>query len=75
MGVPRGWRVRIGSLDTTSGGTLAEIDHYYRLATSSDDGGFWGKDLALLHLRTPVRAKQRRPALQPAFNQTWKGLT
>lgn len=62
VGVPRGWKVRIGSLDTTSGGEVAEIDHYYRLATNSDDGGFWGRDLALLHLRTPVRATPVRIA-------------
>ncbi len=61
-GVPRGWRVRVGSLDTTSGGEVAEVDHYYRLATATDEGGFWGKDLALLHLRTPVRAKPVRIA-------------
>ena len=59
-GVPRDWKVRVGSLDTTSGGEVAEVDHYYRLATSRDDGGFWGKDLALLHLRTPVKAKPVR---------------
>ncbi|MFF5563983.1 trypsin-like serine protease [Streptomyces sp. NPDC012623] len=61
-GVPRGWKVRVGSLDTTSGGEVAEVDHYYRLATNRDEGGFWGKDLALLHLRTPVRAKPLRIA-------------
>ena len=61
-GVPRGWRVRIGSLDTTSGGEVADVDHYYRLAASSDDGGFWGKDVALLHLRNPVRARPVRIA-------------
>lgn len=61
-GVPRGWKVRVGSLDTTSGGEVAEVDHYYRLATSRDDGGFWGKDLALLHLSTPVQAKPVRIA-------------
>ncbi|ONI92935.1 peptidase S1 [Saccharothrix sp. ALI-22-I] len=62
VGVPRGWKVRIGSLDTTSGGEVAEVDHYYRLATNQDEGGFWGKDLALMHLRTPVRAKPVRIA-------------
>ncbi|MEU5265917.1 serine protease [Amycolatopsis sp. NPDC021455] len=69
-GVPRGWRVRIGSLDTTSGGTLAEVDHYYRLATSSDEGGFWGRDLALLHLRTPVRAEPVRIAATTPADDT-----
>ncbi|MFI6697681.1 trypsin-like serine protease [Streptomyces sp. NPDC050509] len=62
VGVPRGWKVRVGSLDTTSGGEVAEVDHYYRLATNHDEGGFWGKDLALLHLRTPVRAEPVRIA-------------
>ncbi|MFF0164128.1 trypsin-like serine protease [Streptomyces sp. NPDC005263] len=33
-----------------------------RLATSRDEGGFWGRDLALMHLRTPVRAKPVRIA-------------
>ena len=61
-GVPRGWKVRVGSLDTTSGGEVAEIDHYYRLGTNRDEGGFWGKDVALMHLRTPVRAKPVRIA-------------
>ncbi|MFJ4682612.1 trypsin-like serine protease [Streptomyces sp. NPDC088789] len=61
-GVPRGWKVRVGSLNTASGGEVAEVDHYYRLATSRDEGGFWGRDLALMHLRTPVRAKPVRIA-------------
>ncbi|WIX97865.1 serine protease [Amycolatopsis mongoliensis] len=69
VGVPRGWKVRVGSLDTTSGGETAEVDHYYRLATNSDEGGFWGKDLALLHLRTPVKARPLRIAsATPADN-------
>ncbi|MEU9183233.1 trypsin-like serine protease [Streptomyces sp. NPDC048484] len=68
-GVPRGWKVRVGSLDTTSGGEVAEVDHYYRLATNNDEGGFWGRDVALLHLRTPVRAKPVRIAsTTPADN-------
>ncbi|RZQ61964.1 trypsin-like serine protease [Amycolatopsis suaedae] len=62
VGVPRGWKLRIGSLDTTSGGEVVEVDHYYRLATSKDEGGFWGKDLALLHLATPVQAEPVRIA-------------
>ncbi|MEV6647800.1 serine protease [Amycolatopsis sp. NPDC051371] len=69
VGVPRGWKVRVGSLDTTSGGEVAEVDHYYRLATSGDEGGFWGKDLALMHLRTPVKARPLRIATAtPADN-------
>lgn len=70
-GVPRGWKVRVGSLDTTAGGEVAEVDHYYRLATSLDEGGFWGKDLALLHLSTPVRAQPVRiAATTPPDNTT-----
>lgn len=61
-GVPQGWELRIGSLDTTTEGEVVEVDHYYRLATSSDEGGFWGKDLALMHLRTPVDAEPVRIA-------------
>ncbi|MFJ8314255.1 MULTISPECIES: trypsin-like serine protease [unclassified Streptomyces] len=56
-GVPKGWKVRVGSLDTASGGEVAEIDHFYRLATNLDPDGFWGRDLALMHLKAPVRAK------------------
>jgi V8-like Glu-specific endopeptidase len=60
-GVPQGWQVRVGSLDTRSGGEVAEIDHYYRLSANGSFGE-WGKDLALMHLRTPVRAKPVRIA-------------
>jgi hypothetical protein len=68
VGVPKGWKVRVGSLDTRSGGEVAEVDHYYRLATFDDDV-FWGKDVALMHLRTPVRAKPVRIAsATPADN-------
>lgn len=59
-GVPKGWKVRIGSLDTTAGGEVAEVDHYYRLANYRD--GLWGQDLALMHLKTPVKAKPVRLA-------------
>jgi hypothetical protein len=69
VGVPKGWKVRVGSLGTTSGGEVAEVDHYYRLATSRDEGGFWGRDMALMHLRTPVQAKPVRIAsTTPADN-------
>ncbi len=61
-GVPRDWRVRVGSLETTTGGEVAEVDHYYRLATHRDEGGFWGRDLALLHLSAPVGAEPVRIA-------------
>ncbi|MEV1246596.1 trypsin-like serine protease [Nonomuraea sp. NPDC049750] len=57
VGTPRGWRVRIGSLSVTSGGELAEVDKFYRYSTE-----VYGKDLALLRLRTPVRAKPARIA-------------
>jgi hypothetical protein len=60
VGTPRGWRVRIGSLATTTGGEVAEVDRFYRLATESE--GFFGRDLSLLHLRTPVRAAPVRLA-------------
>lgn len=62
VGAPRDWKVRVGSLDTNAGGEVAEVDHYYRLATSHDEGGFWGRDLALMHLRTPVEAEPVRIA-------------
>ncbi|MFI1018792.1 S1 family peptidase [Streptomyces sp. NPDC020965] len=69
VGVPQGWKVRVGSPNTTSGGEVAEVDHYYRLAIERDQGGYWGKDLALLHLRTPVRAKPVKIAsATPAAN-------
>lgn len=61
-GVPRGWTIRVGSLDTTAGGEVVEADHYYRLATHRDEGGFWGRDLALLHLSAPVDAEPVRIA-------------
>lgn len=68
-GVPEGWKVRVGSLDTTSGGEVAEVDHYYRLATNRDEGGFWGRDMALMHLRTSVKAMPVRIAsTTPADN-------
>jgi hypothetical protein len=62
VGVPRGWTVRIGSLHSDSGGEVAQVDHYYRLATNRDEGGFWGKDLALMHLEHPVEAEPVRIA-------------
>ncbi|MEV0259956.1 trypsin-like serine protease [Streptomyces sp. NPDC050617] len=61
-GVPKGWKVRIGSLDPASGGEVAEVDHYYRLSTFQDKGRIYGRDVALMHLRTPVRAKPVRIA-------------
>jgi secreted trypsin-like serine protease len=62
VGVPRDWKVRIGSLDTTSGGEVAKVDHFYRLSNFQDEGGIWGKDLTLMHLSTPVKAKPVRIA-------------
>jgi secreted trypsin-like serine protease len=58
-GVPRGWTVRIGSLDTTSGGEVVEIDKFYRRHNTYDPPG---EDIALLRLRTPVRAQPVRLA-------------
>ncbi|QUQ65315.1 S1 family peptidase [Kutzneria sp. CA-103260] len=67
VGVPQGWKVRIGSLDTTSGGEVADVDHFYRLSSFAE--GVFGKDLALLHLANPVRAKPIRIAsTTPADN-------
>jgi V8-like Glu-specific endopeptidase len=60
VGTPRGWRVRIGSLNTTSGGELVEVDKFYRRAVERE--GIFGKDLALLHLTTPVQAEPVRLA-------------
>jgi secreted trypsin-like serine protease len=44
----------VGSLDTTSGGEVAEIDRFYRRHNTYDPPG---EDIALLHLRNPVRAQ------------------
>ncbi|MFI1769993.1 S1 family peptidase, partial [Streptomyces sp. NPDC020800] len=57
VGVPKGWKVRVGSLDTRFGGEVAEVDHFYRLSTWQDPGSIWGRDLALMHLKTAVRAQ------------------
>lgn len=54
VGTPRGWRVRVGSLSASSGGQVADVDKFYRLAVNRSPGGMWGADLALLHLTTPV---------------------
>ncbi|MCI2418695.1 trypsin-like serine protease [Saccharopolyspora sp. K220] len=67
VGTPRNWRVRIGSLNLASGGEVAEVDKFYRLANEPE--GYFGKDVALLHLRTPVRAEPVRIATgTPAEN-------
>lgn len=59
VGVPRGWKVRVGSLDTTTGGQVTEVDKFYRrIVTYSPPG----EDIAVLHLREPVRAKPVRLA-------------
>ncbi|MFD2417262.1 S1 family peptidase [Amycolatopsis pigmentata] len=58
-GVPRGWKVRVGSLDITSGGEVAEVDKFYRRHNSYNPPG---EDIAVLHLRNPVRAKPVRMA-------------
>ncbi|WP_033288506.1 trypsin-like serine protease [Amycolatopsis jejuensis] len=57
VAVPRGWKVRVGSLDVTTGGEVAEVDKFYRRHDKYDPPG---EDLALLHLRTPVNAKPVR---------------
>ncbi|MFC0115431.1 trypsin-like serine protease [Kibdelosporangium aridum] len=59
-GTPRGWKVRIGSLNTKSGGELVDVDKFYRLATERES--YFGRDHALLHLATPVQAKPIRIA-------------
>ncbi|MFJ4876949.1 trypsin-like serine protease [Streptomyces sp. NPDC088745] len=58
-GVPRGWKVRVGSLDVTNGGEVAEVDRFYRRHATYDPPG---EDIALLHLRNPVQAKPVRVA-------------
>ncbi|SDD41386.1 Trypsin [Rhodococcus tukisamuensis] len=58
-GVPRGWTVRVGSPDTTAGGEVAEIDKFYRRHNTYNPAG---EDIALLHLRSPVRAQSVRLA-------------
>ncbi|MFJ4095671.1 trypsin-like serine protease [Kitasatospora sp. NPDC089913] len=58
-GVPRDWKVRVGSLDVTTGGEVAEVDRFYRRIAKYDPPG---EDIALLHLRTPVRAEPVRLA-------------
>lgn len=55
VGTPRGWRVRVGSLSAGSGGQVADVDKFYRLGTQWTPAGMWGNDIALLHLRTPVK--------------------
>ncbi|MEU6930703.1 trypsin-like serine protease [Streptomyces sp. NPDC046385] len=63
-GVPRGWKVRVGSPDVTDGGEVAEVDTFYRRIAKYDPPG---EDIALLHLRNPVRAKPvRLSATTPA---------
>ena len=58
-GVPRGWQVRVGSLATDAGGEVAEVDRFYRRHNSYNPAG---EDIALLHLRRPVRAQPVRLA-------------
>ncbi|MEV7419456.1 trypsin-like serine protease [Streptomyces sp. NPDC089919] len=58
-GVPRGWKVRVGSLDVTAGGEVAEVDRFYRRTVKADPPG---EDIALLHLRNPVKAEPVRMA-------------
>ncbi|WP_409497393.1 trypsin-like serine protease [Amycolatopsis sp. cmx-11-12] len=59
-GTPRGWTVRFGSLDQGAGGEVAPVDKFYRLVP--DQPGMGGRDVALLHLVAPVKAKPTRLA-------------
>ncbi|OXM52016.1 trypsin-like serine protease [Amycolatopsis alba] len=59
VGVPRGWKVRVGSLDTMTGGEVTDVDKFYRRIVTYNPPG---EDIALLHLRNPVRAKPVRLA-------------
>ncbi|WP_063631956.1 MULTISPECIES: trypsin-like serine protease [Actinomycetes] len=52
-GSPQGWKVRVGSLDTNTGGELAAVDKYYTRGLPSEPY----KDVALLHLASAVRAE------------------
>ncbi|MBB4683562.1 S1 family peptidase [Amycolatopsis jiangsuensis] len=58
-GVPRDWKVRVGSLDTTSGGEVTDVDAFYRRHNTYDPPG---EDIAVLHLRDAVRAQPVRLA-------------
>ncbi|WP_437056573.1 trypsin-like serine protease [Streptomyces sp. enrichment culture] len=58
-GAPRDWKVRVGSLDTTDGGEVTEVDRFYRRHNTYNPAG---EDIALLRLRTPVRAQPVRLA-------------
>lgn len=55
VGTPRGWRVRIGSQSLTSGGQVIPVDRFYRLSNYRDPGKIYGRDLAVLHLKTPAQ--------------------
>lgn len=55
VGTPIGWHVRMGSLSASSGGQVADVDRFYRLAVERQ--GLFGDDLALLHLKTPIHGR------------------
>ncbi|HEX4225907.1 MAG TPA: serine protease [Pseudonocardiaceae bacterium] len=57
VGTPRGFKVRVGSLSASSGGQVADVDKFYRLAVNRSPEGMFGNDIALLHLKTPVSGK------------------
>ena len=57
VGTPHGVKVRVGSLSASSGGQVADVDKFYRLAVNRSPEGMFGNDLALLHLKTPVSGK------------------
>ncbi|GLY17181.1 hypothetical protein Kisp01_41960 [Kineosporia sp. NBRC 101677] len=54
VAVPRGWKVRVGSLSTDTGGELVEVGKFYRRHNRYDPAG---EDLTLLHLKHAVKAK------------------
>ncbi|WP_245761848.1 trypsin-like serine protease [Saccharopolyspora shandongensis] len=51
-GVPRGWKVRVGSLDTTSGGEVTEIDEFYRRHNAYPVTFFVAPDLGVVVARS-----------------------
>jgi V8-like Glu-specific endopeptidase len=80
VGVPRGWKVRVGSLSASSGGQVADVDKFYRLAVNRSPGGMWGADLALLHLAkpmsgTPIRLAKAVPSVGSAVRIMGWGMT
>ncbi|RZQ62278.1 S1 family peptidase [Amycolatopsis suaedae] len=52
-GEPQNWKVRVGSLDTNTGGELIPVDRFYAQGLPAERG----TDVALLHLSRASRAK------------------